>query len=270
MKAMVTSKTAAMDLAADLETRAGEYAALLNASHEIWAKYGPDMKNHIRDLRTLPVRQIRPILMAALGKFNDKELVKLFGACINWSVRCLLSGVPSGTLESYYSETAKNITNGQIKTTIDVFKAIAAVIPADDRFEAAVAVANVGQPQLARYYLRSLQITVDNNKQYGPFDSASVTLEHILPKDPKNYPKFSQEDAKANLNRLGNQALLEATENSGVGNVAFSIKGPVLAKSLFSLTSEVGALADWNLGEITARQAALAKLAVKTWPLVPA
>lgn len=269
MKAAVTSKTSAMDLAVDLEIRAGDYAALLNASHERWAKYGPDMKNHIRDIRILGVRQIRPILMAALGKFNDRELVKLFGACINWSVRCLLSGVPSGTLESYYSETAKNIALGKTTDTAGVLKDIAAVIPTDDRFETAVAAANVGQPQLSRYYLRSLQITADSSKQYGPFDSASVTLEHILPKDPKDYPSFSQEEAKANLNRLGNQALLEATENSGIGNVRFAIKRTVLEKSEFSLTSEVGKLADWTIGEIAARQERLAKLAVKAWPLKP-
>ncbi len=267
MKTGVTSKTSAIDLAVDLEVRAGEYAAILNASHETWAKYGPDMKNHIRDLRILGVRQIRPILMAAMRTFNDKELVKLFRACINWSVRCLLSGVPSGTLESYYSETAKNITAKKVIDVSGAFAQVAGVIPPDDRFAAAVAVANVGQPQLARYYLRALQITTDASKQYGPFDSASVTLEHVLPKDPKEYPTFSQEEAKANLNRLGNLALLEATENNGVGSEKFSIKKPILAKSEFSLTSEIGALTDWNIGEINARQERLAKLAVATWPL---
>ena len=267
MKAGVTSKTAAMDLAADLEIRASEYAALLNASHETWAKYGPDMKNHVRDLRILGVRQIRPILMAAMRTFNDKELVKLFQACINWSVRCLLSGVPSGTLESYYSEAAKNITAKVVTDVSGVFKQIAAVIPQDDKFESAVAVTNVGQPQLARYYLRALQISADSSKQYGPSDSASVTLEHVLPKDPKEYPAFSTEDAKANVNRLGNIALLEATENSGIGNEKFSIKRLVLAKSEFSLTSEIGLPTDWNMGEITTRQERMAKLAVKTWPL---
>jgi len=269
MKSGVTSKTTAMDLAADLEVKAGEYAALLNASHEQWASYGPDMKNHIRDLRILGVRQIRPILMSALNKFQDKELVRLFAASINWSVRCLLSGVPSGTLESYYAAAAKNITAGKTADTEGVFRDIAAVIPTDDRFEAAVAGANVGQPQLSRYYLRALQITEDGGKQYGPLDSASVTLEHILPKNAKDYPAFSQEEAKANLNRLGNQALLEATANSGVGSVKFADKRAVLSSSEFSLTSEVGKLFDWNIGEIATRQAKMAKLAVKTWPLIP-
>lgn len=269
MKANINSKTKAMDIAVDLEVRATEYAALLNASHEQWAKYGPDMKNHIRDLRILGVRQIRPILLSALRKFTEKELLKLFNAAVNWSVRCLLGGVPSGTIESYYAESAKNITDGKTTDSAGVLKDVSAIMPQDDRFEAAVAVANVAQPHLSRYYLRALQIKADSNKQYGPFDSASVTIEHILPKTPSPDWKINADDAKGIVNRLGNQALLEATANHGIGNAPFKDKKPVLAGSAFSLTNEVGQLKEWNLDEINKRQQKLAKLAVQTWPLKP-
>lgn len=269
MKATVTSKTKAIDMAVDLETRATEYAALLNASHEQWAKYGPDMKNHIRDLRVLGVRQIRPVLMAAMRKFGDKELVRLFKAAVNWSVRCLLGSVPSGTIESYYAEAAKAITDGKASTIDDVLKLVAAIIPTDDQFEPAVATAKVAQAHLSRYYLRALQAKADNDSQYHPSDSASVTLEHVLPKNPDSKWNVSQEEAKANVNRLGNQVLLEASANHGIGNAPFDEKKTVLLASSYSLTREVGAASDWNLSEITNRQIELAKLAVRTWPLKP-
>ena len=269
MKTSISSTTKALDLAVDLEIRATDYAALLNASHEQWAKYGPDMKNHIRDLRILGVRQIRPILLAALRKFGEKETLKLFGATVNWSVRCLLSGVPSGTIESYYAEAAKNITDGKNATADDVLKDVSAIIPPDDRFEAAVAVANVAQAHLSRYYLRALQIKADGNKEYGPSDSASVTLEHVLPKSPGPEWKLPLEEAKANVNRLGNQALLEATANHGIGNAPFKDKKSVLAASKFSLTNTIANAKDWGLEQINKRQLELAKLATKTWPLKP-
>jgi hypothetical protein len=97
---------------------------------------------------------------------------------------------------SYYSSAAKDITDKKVTDVAGVFKLIAGLIPADDRFEAAVSGANVAQPQMARYYLRSLQMMADRSKQYGPLDSASVTLEHILPKDPRDYPAFSLEEAR--------------------------------------------------------------------------
>jgi uncharacterized protein with ParB-like and HNH nuclease domain len=269
MKSTINSKTKALDMAVDLEIRATEYSALLNASHEQWAKYGPDMKNHIRDLRILGVRQIRPILLAAMRKFNDKQLLRLFNASVNWSVRCLLGGVPSGTIESYYAESAKSITDGKTTDVDGVLKDVAGIMPTDDRFEAAVASANVAQPHLSRYYLRALQIKADGNNQYGPFDSASVTIEHVLPKVPSAGWSLTSDEAKGIVNRLGNQALLEATANHGIGNAPFKEKKAVLLDCKFSLTNEIGKLDKWSLDEINKRQQRLATLAVQTWPLKP-
>jgi hypothetical protein len=142
-------------------------------------------------------------------------------------------------------------------------------MPTDDRFEASVAATNVAQPHLARYYLRALQIKVDGNNQYGPFDSASVTIEHVLPKNPSVGWKIAADEAKGVVNRLGNLALLEATANHGVGNSPFADKKAVLSGSKFTLTNEIGLVKEWSLDEINKRQQKLAKLAVQTWPLKP-
>jgi hypothetical protein len=104
--------------------------------------------------------------------------------------------------------------------------------------------------------------------QYVPNDGKPVTLEHILPLKPGlDWKHISVEDAKANFNRLGNQALLAGSVNSKLGNVGYDTKKVPLAASPFSLTQDAGKHADWTLQEIAQRQKDLADLAVPAWPM---
>ena len=61
--------------------------------------------------------------------------------------------------------------------------------------------------------------------------------------------------------------LLQASQNTLIANSPFASKKPVLMKSTFALTKEVGKKKDWSKEEINERQKKLAALAVKTWPL---
>ena len=111
----------------------------------------------------------------------------------------------------------------------------------------------------------------DIEPQYTPNDGKAVTLEHILPQKPGiEWSHISPEQAKANYNRLGNQALLAGSVNSKIGNVGFKDKKAALAASPFSLTSSVAQASDWNVREIATRQLQLANLAVKAWSLLVA
>ena len=137
-----------MDLASDLETVSQDYAAVLLSSHEKLADRGQNVRTKIGVLRDLGVTQIRPLLLAAFRKFSKKEFDNLLDACVSWSVRALLGGVPSGTLESYYSNNAFQITENKIKKSSEVKSNLAKVVPDDTRFEVAVANANVANQQL--------------------------------------------------------------------------------------------------------------------------
>ena len=155
-------------------------------------------------------------------------------------------------------------------TVAELTKEMAVIIPDDARFKAAVATASVPDAQLARYYLRVLQMQKDGklDLQYVPNDGKPVTLEHILPVKPgPDWKHISLEDAKSNYNRLGNQALLAGSVNSKLGNVGYDAKKPALAASPFSLTQEAAKHSDWTLAEIAKRQQDLAELAVLAWPL---
>jgi hypothetical protein len=270
IKREVSNEAHAISWTEKLEMRAHDYAALYTSSHDAWNGYHPEVRARVETLRFLGVTQVRPILLAAFGKFTDKEMEKLLAAAVNWSVRVLLTGVPSGTLEGHYSKNAKRVTDGAIKTVDDLAREMAVVIPDDERFRAAAASATVPNAQLARYYLRVLQMQADGamDLQYVPNDGKPVTLEHILPVKPgPEWIYISTEDAKSNYNRLGNQALLSGSVNSKLGNVGYATKRPALLVSQFSLTKEAAAPSDWSLHEIAVRQKRMAELAVLAWPI---
>jgi hypothetical protein len=272
IKKEVNSEATALAWASLLESRANDYAAILTPSHDAWGTYHQEVKTDLDTLRYLGISQIRPLLLAAFGKFSEKDLARLIKNTVNWSVRCLIVGVPSGNLEGVYSKTAKAISDGIIKSVEDLAKdqSIASLIPQDDRFVGAVRTVTVPTASLARYYLRRLQIVADGNKepQYTPSADAGVTLEHILPQKPGADWKLPPELMQALFNRLGNQALLSGSTNSRIGNADFATKIKALASSPFSLTNSVAKVSSWGEKEISDRQNTLAEFAKKAWPFL--
>jgi len=271
IKKDVTNKTKAVKLASDLEAKVHDYAAVLTSSHDAWASHRPGVRTKVLTLRSLGVTQIRPLLLAAFGKFTPKEMERLLDGCISWSVRSLIGGVPSGTLEGYYGRAALSVTQGTATNVKTLSTEMAKVIPDDKRFLAAAENANVANANLARYYLRALQRQADGEKepQYVPNEGSEITLEHILPQKPGDkWKHLTPEECKAHYNRLGNQALLTGTINSKLGNEEYSVKKPALLASDYSLAKEAGGYSKWGLDQIASQQARLAKLAVSTWPLV--
>ncbi len=62
--------------------------------------------------------------------------------------------------------------------------------------------------------------------------------------------------------------LLQASQNTLIGNSAFADKKEVLKHSTFMLTSQVGQKKAWGKERNQVRQKKLAELAVQTWPLI--
>ena len=205
IKKEVNSETTALQWLAKLETRANDYAAILTPSHDAWSTFHQEVKADIDTLRYLGVSQIRPLILAAYSTFTEKELVRLIKNAVNWSVRCLVSAVPSGTLEGVYSKNAKLISDGVIKSVDDLVReeTFASLIPRDDAFTANMQTVSVATGSLARYYLRKLQIVADgkNEQEYTPNQDTGVTLEHVLPQKPGADWKIASEVMQTLYNR---------------------------------------------------------------------
>ena len=102
-----------------------------------------------------------------------------------------------------------------------------------------------------------------------PTDDATViNLEHILPKKPdENWPQFNEDEVRLYGNRLGNLALMRASDNSTVRNAPFEDKKALFAKSPYLLTSEVAGYPEWIGDAIAKRQTRLAEIAPRAWPV---
>jgi hypothetical protein len=274
IKENVRSRQDAIDVSNQLAQNAVLYSALLNPAHDLWNPHGASARKHIATLKSLGMKQLRPLLLAGVQHFPPQEIPRFLLTLVCWAVRFLITGgAGSGGLEAHYGRNAQDITTGKITNLAALASAMVAVIPPDDAFKSAFAAAQVPKAQLARYYLRALQLRTDGEQepQYVPNDDASdINLEHILPKVPSDdWPGMDADVFRANVNRLGNLVLLQATPNGFLASSGYPTKKPVLQASAFSLTKAAGAFGVWTPAEIAQRQRSLAELAVQTWPLRP-
>src|SRR5262245_44853058 len=102
--------------------------------------------------------QIRPLLLAILNKFAVKEAKESLRSLVSSLVRFLVvGGAGSGTLENFYSSTAKDVNDGKMTNAKGLIGALKKVVPGDAEFKEAFKRASVSKEFLARYYLRVLE-----------------------------------------------------------------------------------------------------------------
>ena len=144
------------------------------------------------------------------------------------------------------------------------------VVPSDTLFRNAFAAASIRKTNLARYYLKALELHIkaEKNPQMLPSDdTAAVNLEHILPVNPDADWNISEEVAAVYHKRLGNMVLLNAKQNVEIGNLAYDKKRPVLGASSILAYGRSGTIRNVGRNQIDLRQARMAELAPKVWPL---
>jgi hypothetical protein len=273
LKSHIRSSHAAAEFAVELGTAAQHYSALLNSDHDFWAPYGTRTKRDIQILLMLRMEQYRPLLLAAMSKWPQAEINKAISMLVSWSVRFRIAHqLGSSRLEQFYGSAGMLVRTGEINTASELAKHAATTVPTDKEFAASFATAQVSQSAFARYYLRALEqrLALDAGaKEHEVIsDEQQVNLEHILPQraKPEDWASFSEEDIATSVYRLGNMTLLLATENTKLGNKAYSTKRQAFAQSSLKITQDVAQRDPWSLQAIDDRQRWLADIAVRAWP----
>ena len=264
IKEKITNPQKALDLLTDLETCVQKYAAIIMESHADMKARGHSSKTAIANLNALGVTQLRPMLLSAFEKFSQGEFAKLAERCVSWSVRFLISGTSSGTIEGYYSKAAVKIWSEEIVDSDGVFEELKKILPRDDIFSPSFLDAEETNPRIARYYLASLQHADD-----GTWPDPALTLEHLLDKKyDASLHLISEQEHKENVFKMGNLALINEDDNGLMQNMDFTQKRTILAKNENpSLTQKVAKYEKWGESEIRDRQSKLTELAIKAWPL---
>ena len=221
-------------------------------------------------------RLIVPLMfISVLKHFTPVELLQAMKSLVAWGVRSVVVGnIGGGTVERRYSDAAPKIRDGSIKTAVELFNELSAIVPSDDEFKTSFTMARVTRAKLARYYLGALEraaADTDEPELVPNADAEKVNLEHILPKNATaaEWPAFTREQREDLLHRLGNMALLAKGPNDRIGNRPFLAKKPVLIASSLLLTKDAGAQPEWTPIAIHERQERLAHSAVSVWKRSP-
>jgi hypothetical protein len=269
IKRKITNKKIALSYSNELSEGARTYSALINTDHDFWSSYDPKVSESVSVLNLLGMSQIRPLLMAILEKFDNKNVKIAFNKLVSVAIRFqIVGGVGGGTLERLYADTAKAVVEGKITTPKDVISAFKN-LPSDSSFKTGFSIATISKQKIARFYLRALEdyISGISSEKTPSGDTERVNLEHVLPSvpTPEWETSFKLDEFRSYHNRLGNLALLSSKMNSTIGNSSFATKCAIYKSSSFNLTKSIADESVWNKQSIESRQLKMADLAIKIW-----
>ncbi|HEX3036210.1 MAG TPA: DUF262 domain-containing protein [Thermodesulfobacteriota bacterium] len=154
----IRTKQDAINFADDLERNSRLYAAIMNSDHEFWTRFGSTAKAHIGTLNLLGMVQIKPLLLAILEHFDQKQVKQTLKLLVSWVVRFQISGtLSSGIFETQFSQRAVEVRRGKIKTARYLISKMKDVVPSDTQFKDAFSTATITKTKIARYILHVLE-----------------------------------------------------------------------------------------------------------------
>jgi hypothetical protein len=269
----------AMNLSQELKADVDLYAAYDLSDSEVWSEHSEKAREHVRTLSLLGGTQPQPIVMSALRKFDREQMEKLLHYLICLIIRYqLIGGGRTGRLELTIAKIAPSIATGALKTPAAIWRELVPIIPSDEEFMQDFQVFTETKMARARYILAELEMSrrkanrTNRKSELAPVSAGTLTVEHILPKNPSQEWKSvisSDSSIVADcVNRLGNLCLVDESANRSLGSKAFKKKSEQLyQQSELLLTQDVAQDRDvWGRAQIDKRQRELAQLAVKTWP----
>lgn len=272
VRTSLTNEARALKFMGAAAAAAKDYVAISRPDDPKWRSYPLGAKQNISTLLNhLRVNQIKPLVFAIAHYLDALEGAKALQLCVSWSVRFLIVGGRGGMLDTQYSRRAHEIGKGDITTARALREKMKAYVPSDEEFEQQFAVAHVSRQWLARYLIRAIEKTrkgLPHPEHVENEEVSDVNLEHVLPVRPGPEWKIDQEVADSLYNLLGNQAIISTSKNVEAGNRGFPFKKGILKDSGYLTTREIAEYGDdWGRAEILDRQAKLAALAPRTWPL---
>ena len=243
-------------------------------------RYSHEINKHLSDLRILDQSTIYPFLLAVFDDFEQKkidelELQKILKFFVNYSLRRIITGVPSNSLRGLYKTLYNRVfkdesnKNSYYKAIHSFFMQLSTKdrIPTDDEFLHSLINDNLYQKKnVCKYLLTS----IENSESNEPIDVKSLTIEHIMPQSLTNIWKnelgSEYEDVWTKyLHTLGNLTI--TGYNSELGNDSFKSKKDIIkAKSKARILNEDIVSQDtWNVLAIEERAKKLASKIIEIY-----
>jgi len=135
IRSSVTSREEVFKLLQGMEEDINSYLALTQVESSQWSV---DIKEYVRDLHMLRVRQPFPLLVAAHRMLSADDFERVLRNCIAISFRYIvIGGQPTNKRESIYYSVAQKISSGDIRTAAAALEAMQLIYPSDDEFRSA-------------------------------------------------------------------------------------------------------------------------------------
>lgn len=267
----IATRDAAFELLRDLDHSAAVYAGLRDPQDPSW---NSDEKIALKQLIMFNVRQPLAMLLSCHNKFHETEranFTRIMRAVAVVSFRYnVICNLQTHEQERLYNDIAWKVSDGTYTRPPEVITALRDVYPDDTQFKAAFAekelrTTNSRNKKVVRYIL--FEIERQRSGRDFDFESATYSLEHILPEHPSEAWAFIEESKQERLfYRIGNMTPLETNRNRDLGNSDYVAKRSVYQQSAFQITKAVAEHYEtWDEQKIEARQKQLAVVAAGIW-----
>lgn len=269
----IVDRDTAFELLRDLDNSAAVYAALRDPQDPSWDNVE---KIALEQLIMFNVRQPLAMLLACHGKFYETEranLTRIIKAVAVVSFRYnVICNLQTHEQERLYNEIAWKVSTGAYARPFDVISALRDVYPDDIQFKAAFSekelrTTNSRNKKVVRYIL--FEIERQRSGQDFDFESATYSLEHILPEHPSEAWAYIEESKQDRLiYRIANMTPLETIRNRDLGNGDYPSKRQIFEQSVFQITKAVAEHYEtWDEQKIESRQKLLANVAAGIWKI---
>jgi uncharacterized protein with ParB-like and HNH nuclease domain len=271
VKAKYNTYSLVKDFTRDLVHVSEQFENIYVSESSLWSSFTKRAKNNISVLQCIGSRQLQPVLLAAIDKFENHELEKLLDFLEVFIVRYqLIVGGRTGLIEIACANLARKIFDGSIVKASKAKNELMYLYPDDKTFYESFL--NKQEKTSKKAYLLLHKLEIQRQKEAGKtlefqpyFD---LTIEHILPKNPNHdwFKVFSDKtkDLEEYKYKLGNLCLLGEV-NKSLGSKGYSEKVVEYRKTSILLTSMVSDFDTWNYESIDSRQKTMAELALRTW-----
>lgn len=268
IRSQVVDRAAVFSLLKGLDDDMDTYLALVSPDGSNWPI---EIKGYAKDLRMFSVRQPFPLLIAAKRILDDADFETLMRTLVQISFRYnVIGSQQTSEQERVYSAAAEKISSSDFKSIKQIMESLRPVYLADKAFtaafsEKAISTKSSRNQRIVRYILCALER--QETQTDHDFDSDTFNIEHVLPQNPgTNWSQFSDDQAEASIYRIGNMTLLNSGANRDIHNSNYSQKREAYLASNFHITQNIAKEnAEWTTERISARQAAMARVASSIW-----
>ncbi len=252
-----------------LQRAAIVYAALNDENDEYWKDFPKSCRLHIRALKLFQAQAYKPLALACAAYLDGNEFERVLAGTVSVMFRYVVVGRRrTNELERVFNQAAQGVSKDVLRSAQKVERALADLYLSDDEFVESFTDASrpyAGpQKKLIPYILCQIEAHVSGKSL--DFETLDASIEHVLPGNPAKewFHQFTQPEQYAA--RLGNYALMDASDNKQVGNKSYSVKLPKYQLSKYDTTRMIN-YQEWNPASLQQRQRALALWAMNIWKI---